>query len=239
MGSQHSVEVRSRDRNPLGPQIWNRKTSNSSDFGFLFLARLLGSGSSCSGGPHMRLHNYGRSFYIFIDILKEEVMFFWQEDLCDWILGITFVKRFCSWMTKGPRRKKLCAWIVRSKLLNLFGPAGGKIGKWYQGNDVYRYPVGQKIQVRARNIFGYGVNARGVISAHTADRWGDNAYEVIMDHEINVDWFKWMRTGKLPDKAVTVTEKQIHFKWNIEHQFVPDDSEVFRADNPIGLGAVS
>ena len=116
------------------------------------------------------------------------------------------------------------AWLVRGFPLNVFGPVGGQLGKFYNTNDVFKYPVGQRIRVVARNIVGFGVNARGVIVGHTTNQWGENAYMVEMTNDKGVLFVDWMKTGTIPAGAIAETNKQRHFKWNIEHHFVADDS---------------
>lgn len=120
--------------------------------------------------------------------------------------------------------RTISAWLVRGFPLNVFGPVGGSLGKFYNTNHVFKYPVGQRIRVIARNIVGFGVNARGVIVGYTTNEWGEDAYEVEMTKDTRVLFVEWMRTGIIPDEAIAETKQECHFKWNIEHHFVPDNS---------------
>ena len=77
---------------------------------------------------------------------------------------------------------------------------------------------------RGKRGIDHGVNARGVIVGHTTNQWGENAYMVEMTNDKGVLFVDWMKTGTIPAGAIAETNKQRHFKWNIEHHFVADDS---------------
>jgi hypothetical protein len=90
-----------------------------------------------------------------------------------------------------------------------------KIGSWYKSNGIYKFQVGAKIKLRKRNIFGYGVDPRGVIKGYTPE----GNYLIEMTTEKDGNFFNWMLTGVTDPQSEKTTRLQTHFKWNIEYQF--------------------
>lgn len=70
--------------------------------------------------------------------------------------------------------------------------------EWYDRNGHFKYAVGDKIDCKGPQYFGYGLNPQGwTVVGHT----DDGNYEI----------------------ETADGERQTHFKWNIENQFRPAD----------------
>ncbi|HXV26841.1 MAG TPA: hypothetical protein VD862_02360 [Candidatus Paceibacterota bacterium] len=117
--------------------------------------------------------------------------------------------------------RQLLGWLARANPSNWFGPGDTRLDRWYKSSGVYKYRAGQRVRIRARNIAGFGVDARGVIVGFLKAGNGDDRYVMDMEHVVGADFFRWMRTGDLPANHERETRRETHFKWNIEHHFVP------------------
>ena len=96
-----------------------------------------------------------------------------------------------------------------------FGWAGKYIKHWYENNKVFKFKPGDEIELKGQ-AFGYGLRPQGVIVECV-----DGRYIVDMTSDDDGDWHRLVNEGYVPDGVTRSTERQTHFKWNIEHQFRP------------------
>ncbi len=79
----------------------------------------------------------------------------------------------------------------------------------------YKFSVGQKIVLKSRRIFGYGIRPEGIVLGYT----DDGNYKISMTQDLTGDFFEWMKTGKVSDDVRRITLEQKHLKSNIENDF--------------------
>ncbi len=93
---------------------------------------------------------------------------------------------------------KVAAWVAA----NLPGALAQNItlsSEWYNGNGFYKFKVGETIDCKGPQYFGYGLNPQGwVVKGHKRDE---------------------ARAGDMYVIETAEGEEQIHFKWNIENHF--------------------
>lgn len=81
--------------------------------------------------------------------------------------------------------------------------------------EYYKFSIGQKIVLKSRRSFGYGIRPEGIVSGYT----DDGNYKISMTQDLTGDFFEWMKTGKVRDDVKRITLEQKHFKSNIENHF--------------------
>ena len=124
--------------------------------------------------------------------------------------------------------KQVAAWFVLYILpggftLGAGGWLSSHLARWYDVNGYHRFKKGDVLELRCRNIVGYGIRPRGTVLGF---KWRElipgrreESYVIEMEKDATGDFFEWMKTGLVPDGTERVTEVETHFKWNIEHQF--------------------
>jgi len=121
-------------------------------------------------------------------------------------------------MDKQSKGRIVSALVPRTFLL------GTKLGDWYEKNPHHKFDEGDILILRDRNAFGYGIRPVAVVNGYELkeDQFGGKAgkYDITMYRDEQGDFSQWMKQNEVPQGVErTVSESEIHFKWNIENQF--------------------
>lgn len=94
------------------------------------------------------------------------------------------------------------------------GQHDNPIADWYHKNGIFKFPIGTPIALVSIRNFGYGVRPVGVVVGYTES----GGYQIQMEQDKDGDFFSWMNGCYLPS-GKRLSEKENHFKWNIEYHF--------------------
>ncbi|OGF63026.1 hypothetical protein A2926_01145 [Candidatus Giovannonibacteria bacterium RIFCSPLOWO2_01_FULL_44_40] len=122
------------------------------------------------------------------------------------------------YMNKIP--KKIAGWFALYLIPSNLTLSSGKLAVWYNTNGYFKFKAGDVIELKNRNIVGYGVRPKGKILSFKRDVDSREYYIVEMERDAKGNFFEWLNTGKVPENTERITTTETHFKWNIEHQFV-------------------
>lgn len=114
--------------------------------------------------------------------------------------------------------KKFFAKILTMLLMfiapNVTLDSRGRIGKWYETNGFYKFPIGSIIALKSICSFGYGIRPVGTVKGYT----DDGNYLIEMEQDVDGDYYALMKGTYVP-KGQRSSSQVTHFKWNIEYHF--------------------
>jgi hypothetical protein len=100
---------------------------------------------------------------------------------------------------------------------------GTRLGKWYEKNPYHKFDEGDILTLRNRRPFGYGIRPVAVVNGYEVreNEFGKaGKYDITMYSDETGDFLQWMRQNEVPQGVErTVSDHEIHFKWNIENHF--------------------
>lgn len=112
--------------------------------------------------------------------------------------------------------------VVFPNLLLGFGWGGKALRSWYVRNGAYKLKIGDKIELRRKTIFGFGLRPAGVVVGYQnsiPDGSGEDLYVISMTADETGDWDKLVNEGWVPPGVTRAAEQQLHSKWNVEYLF--------------------
>jgi hypothetical protein len=130
-------------------------------------------------------------------------------------------------------KKKLSKWLARfvARHPDLTGSStlNGRLARWYRTNNTFRFESNTILELRSRNICGYGTQPVGRVIGRDIGSDGDVGYLIQMTEVVGHDYFDWANGVDVPDNARRMTTIQLHSKWNVEHHFRRTDKQIRKA----------
>ena len=136
--------------------------------------------------------------------------------------------------------ENILSWLI-ARIPSVFSQfltldSDSRLGCWYYTNGIYKFPVGTEIELKSRNIVGYGTGFRGIVRRHVQrevfDR-SEDAYVIETTEDKGDSSALWMKPNgvlisfgraitkdnEIPVDVEKATTAEIHHKWNVENYF--------------------
>jgi len=93
---------------------------------------------------------------------------------------------------------------------------------WYEQSGIYRFKIGDHIELKHRRYFGYGICPIGTVIDHfKSSRLKKDMYVIEMTVDVGnaVNFHDHLANPKLGRGSCRHTADEKHCKWNIENHF--------------------
>ena len=112
---------------------------------------------------------------------------------------------------------------TKGKIVSILIPGalllGGKLGSWYEKNPYHKFNEGDILVLRNNNICGYGIRPVAVVEKYHAEVGKEGRYTITMQNDSGGSFFEWMDNNTVLPNVERKSQREEHFKWNIENQF--------------------